>query len=61
MSNDPEYTTTNPRTVERAAWLAVILALVAVPFAGLVLDAPWYWYVYATAYTAATSEIVRRA
>lgn len=45
-----DNTPQDPRGIERLALLAITLALPAVPFVGLALDAPWYWYPLAVAY-----------
>jgi hypothetical protein len=48
-SND-EYVVIDTRLAEKAAWLVLLLLLAIVPFAGLALAAPWYWYPLAVAY-----------
>lgn len=50
---------TNPRLVERIAWLVLFVALVAVPFVGLALDAPLTWYAGAVVWLAVLSTRAR--
>jgi hypothetical protein len=45
-----EYVVVDTRAVEKAVWFVLLLLLAIVPFAGLALAAPWYWYTLTVAY-----------
>ena len=56
--DDKEYSI-DPRIIERLVWALWCIALFAVPFAGLALDAPLAWYVGAPVYLAAAYRSFR--
>lgn len=53
--------TNTPQPRRSRGKMLVLAALLAVPFAGLALNAPWYWYASTMAYLYAVSRWARNA
>ncbi len=61
QQTDEEYVVLDTRWPDKLAWLALRLLMALVPFVGLVLDAPWHWYVFAICHLFALAWLDGRA